>query len=105
MVVEDGDTATLTLEPPATETVALAAFVVSAALVARTVTVVAVVTVGAVKLPALVIVPALTDQFTDVLLVPCTLAENCCVAPEAILALVGETEMLTLDPVAGAMEM
>jgi hypothetical protein len=105
IVVEDGDTATLTLEPADTETVALAIFVVSAALVARTVTVVAAVTLGAVKLPVLVIDPALADQLTPVLLVPWTLAENCCVAPDAILALVGETEMLTLDPVAGAMEM
>jgi hypothetical protein len=105
IVVEDGDTATLTLEPPATETVALAVLVVSAALVARTVTVVAVVTVGAVKLPALVIVPALADQVTPVLLVPWTLAENCCVAPDPILALVGETEILTFDPVAGATAM
>jgi len=105
MVVEEGETATLTLDPAATETVALAIFVVSAALVARTVTVVAAVTLGAVKLPVLEMLPALADQVTPVLLVPCTLAENCWVAPDAILALVGETEMLTLDPVAGAMEM
>ena len=97
-MVEDGETAMLTLEPAFTETVALAVLVVSATLVARTVTVVAVVTVGAVRLPPLVMVPALTDQLTAVLLVPCTLAENCWVAPDAILALVGETEMLTVDP-------
>ena len=104
-MVDDGDTATLTLEPAVTETVALAVLVASARLVARTVTVVAVVTLGAVKLPVLVIAPALTDQITDVLLVPCTVAENCWVAPEAMLALVGETEMLTVEAVAGATAM
>lgn len=104
-MVDDGETATLTLDPAATETVALAVFVVSAALVARMVTVVAEVTLGAVKLPVLEMLPALADQVTPVLLVPWTLAENCCVAPDATLALVGETEMLTLDPVAGATEM
>jgi hypothetical protein len=77
IVVEDGETATLTLDPAPTETTALAVLVVSAALVARTVTVVAAVTLGAVKLPVLEIDPALADQTTDVLLVPCTLAENC----------------------------
>jgi hypothetical protein len=70
IVVEDGETATLTLDPAPTETTALAVLVVSAALVARTVTVVAAVTLGAVKLPVLEIVPALADQFTAVLLVP-----------------------------------
>ena len=105
IVVEDGDTATLTLEPAVIETVALAIFVASAALVARTVTVVAAVTLGAVKLPVLVIDPALADQVTPVLLVPWTLAENCCVAPDAMVALVGETEMLTFEPVAGATAM
>ena len=104
-MVEVGETATLTLDPAATVTVALAIFVVSAALVARTVTVMAAVTLGAVKLPVLEMLPALADQVTPVLLVPWTLAENCWAAPDATLALVGETEMLTLDPVAGAMEM
>jgi hypothetical protein len=70
IVVEDGETATLTLDPAPTETTALAVLVVSATLVARTVTVVAVVTLGAVKPPVLEIVPALADQFTAVLLVP-----------------------------------
>ena len=105
IVVEDGETATLTLDPAATETTALAVLVVSAALVARMVTVVAAETLGAVKLPMLVIDPALADQVTPVLLVPWTLAENCCVAPDATLALVGETEMLTPDAVAGATAM
>ena len=70
IVVEDGETATLMLDPAPTETTALAVLVVSATLVARTVTVVAIVTLGAVKLPVLEIVPALADQFTAVLLVP-----------------------------------
>ena len=96
--VEFGETETLTVDPAATFTVALALLVVSAALVARTVTDVELATWGAVKSPPLVMVPALTDQVTAVLLVPETLVENCWVPPEARLAVLGETEMLTVDP-------
>lgn len=71
MVVEVGETATLTLEAVVvTDTVAAALFVVSATLVARTVMFVAAVTLGAVRYPVLEIVPALADQVTAVLLAP-----------------------------------
>jgi hypothetical protein len=60
-----------------TVTNALAPCVGSAALVALTVTLVLLVTIGAVKKPVLEIVPELADQDTAVLLVPCTVAENC----------------------------
>jgi hypothetical protein len=100
MVVEVGDTATLTLEPDETDIVAAALFVVSATLVARTVTVVAVLTEGAVNSPELLTVPAEVDQLTAVLLAPFTVAENCCVWPDVTLALRGETETLTVDPAA-----
>jgi len=46
---------------------------------------------GAVSKPVLEIDPALVDQVTLVLVEPLTAAENCWVAPEAIVALVGET--------------
>lgn len=97
-LAEAGDTATLTLADAETVTVALALLVVSATLVARTVTVVVVVTFGAVNVPVLEIVPALADQLTPVLLAPWTLAENCCVPPDATLADVGVMETLTVDP-------
>lgn len=98
-LADEGETETLTVVVDApTVKSALALLVGSAALVARTVTVVEVVTFGAVKIPALVIVPALADQVTEVLLVPCTVAENCCVPAEDTLALVGEMEILTVDP-------
>jgi hypothetical protein len=72
-----------------TVTVALALWVVSTTLVAVTVCVPA--WEGAVYIPAPVMVPdaALppatesTDQVTAVLLVPCTVAVNCCCAPDA----------------------
>lgn len=103
MVVDVGETETLTLDPAATLTVALALLVVSATLVARTVTELEEVTLGAVNTPVLVIVPALADQVTEVLLLPETVAENCWVPPEARLTLLGETETLTAGPDAGSM--
>jgi hypothetical protein len=60
-----------------------------AALLAVIVTDVAVVTAGAVRRPVLEIEPALVDQRTDVLLVPLTVAANCCAPPEVKVALVG----------------
>ena len=60
-----------------TATVALDFLVVSALLVAVTVTFVLLVTVGAVNMPPLETVPAVEDHPTPVLLVPCTVAENC----------------------------
>jgi len=105
MVAEVGDTATLTLGAAETDTVALTLLVVSATLVARTVTVVAVVTFGAANVPVLEIVPALADHVTPVLLAPWTLAENCCVPPDATLADVGVMEMLTVDPLPALMVM
>jgi len=80
-----------------TLTVALDFFVVSAALVAVTVTLELVVTLGAENMPLVETVPAVAVQVAAVLLVPCTLAVNCCVLPDATLVLVGETVMLTLD--------
>ena len=60
-----------------------------AALLAVIVTDVAVVTDGAVRRPVLEIEPALVDQTTDVLLVPLTVAANCCAPLEVKVALVG----------------
>ena len=53
---------------------------------------------GAVKKPDDEMLPALADQVTAVLLVPRTVAENCCVLPEVRVVLVGETVTLTVDP-------
>lgn len=64
---------------------------VSAALFAVIVTNVLLVTFGAVNRPLFEIVPRLVDQFTAVLLVPCTVAVNCLVAPDKTLTSVGET--------------
>lgn len=75
--------------------VALAFFVLSAALVAVTVALVLLVTFGAVNIPPLETVPALADHVTAVLLVPCTVALNCWVLPEARLALPGAMVTLT----------
>ena len=75
-----------------TATVALACTLVLAELVASTVMLVLVETAGAVNSPVLVIVPAEADQTTAVLLVPCTVALNCCVAPDTKLVLVGLTD-------------
>ena len=83
-----------------TETLALAFFVVSATLVTVTVTLVLLVTVGAVNNPLLEIVPAVADHVTAVLPVPCTVAENGWVFPDAKLALVGEMDtVIGVDPV------
>lgn len=81
-----------------TETVALDFLVVSAMLVAVTVALVLLVTLGAVNRPPAETVPAEADQVTDVLLVPCTEAENCWVFPEVRIVLVGEIETLMVEP-------
>ena len=62
-----------------TVTVAAADLVLSATLVARTVNVPAV--VGAVYRPVVETVPPVADHVTAVLLVPVTVAVNCCVPP------------------------
>ncbi len=82
-----------------TATVALDFFVVLALLVAVTVTLVLLLTFGAVNMPPLETVPAVADQVTAVLLVPWTVAENCCVFPDVKVVLDGETVMLIVDPV------
>ena len=56
---------------------------------AVTVTEVGAETAGAVNKPVDEIDPALVDQTTAVLLVPLTLAANCCVFPAVTVALVG----------------
>lgn len=93
----DGETEMLTTGAAATLTVADACLVVSAALVAVTVTLVLADTFGAVKIPLLEMLPAVADQTTAVLLVPCTVAPNCSVAPEFRLDVAGETATLTLE--------
>jgi hypothetical protein len=60
------------------------------------------VTAGAVSTPVLEIEPAVVDHVTFILVEPLTVAENCWVAPEATVALVGEIWTLTCD--AGAIE-
>ena len=50
---------------------------------------------GAVNKPDELTVPAVADQMTDAFAVLLTVAMNCCVVPEVILATKGETEMLT----------
>jgi hypothetical protein len=71
-----GETTTLTAVDTEglTVTIALAFLVVSAVLVAVTVTFVVLETLGAVKYPPSLILPAVTDQITDVELVPETIA-------------------------------
>jgi hypothetical protein len=54
-------------------------------------------TAGAVSTPLLEMDPAVVDQMTDVLLVPLTDAENCCVLPAFNTALSGFTLTLMLD--------
>ena len=81
-----------------TETPAEPLAVESAVLVAVTVTAVATATVGAVKRPELEIVPAEADQVTPVMLVSRTEAANCCVPPDVIDALDGETVTMILLP-------
>ncbi len=72
-----------------TVTVAYAFASSRAALFAVTVTDVVAETAGAVSRPVLEIDPAVVDQTTEVLLVPLTLAVNCCVPAEMRVALVG----------------
>lgn len=72
-----------------TVTVAYAFASRSAALFAVTVTDVGAETDGAVRRPALEIDPALVDHTTEVLLVPLTVAANCCVLPAVTVALGG----------------
>ena len=72
-----------------TVTVAYALASRSAALLAVTVTAVGAETDGAVRRPVLEIDPALVAQTTEVLLVPLTVAANCCVVPAVSVALVG----------------
>jgi len=74
---------------------AVACLLESARLVAVTATEVLDVTAGAVNTPSLEIVPAPADQLTPVLFVFVTVAANCCVAFDAIVALPGLTEILT----------
>ncbi len=76
-----------------TLTLAEADLVVSAALIAVTVYVPAV--VGAVYSPVLETVPPFADQVTAVLVVPVTVARNCCVPPVANEADVGDNETAT----------
>src|SRR5215469_8519806 len=85
-----------------TATVALAFFEVLAALVAVTVTFVALDTLGAANKPLLEIAPADAVQVTPVLVVPWTVAENCCVPAEVKFALLGDTVMVMVT-VGGAM--
>jgi hypothetical protein len=80
-----------------TDTVALDFLVVSATLVAVTDTFVLVPTLGAVNIPPVETVPDDADQVTAVLLVPWTVAENCCVLPDVSVVLVGETETLIVE--------
>jgi len=78
-----------------TAIVALALFVVSAALVALTVYVPAV--VGAVYSPELETDPRDADQVTAVLVVPVTVAVNCCVAPVCSATELGTIETPTVS--------
>jgi hypothetical protein len=73
----------------ATVTTAVAETVGSATLVAVTDTVVSALTVGAVNKPTLEIDPRVTDHVTARFVVLVTLAVNCCVRVEGILADVG----------------
>jgi hypothetical protein len=85
------------------ETVALAEAVDCAALFAVTVTGLDGITDGATYVPELEIVPrvelppceSFTNQFTVVLLVPTTVALNCCDCPKCKLVLVGDTDTET----------
>jgi len=90
-------TATVTAAGAVIVTVALADLVVSATLVAVTVAVVFDVTVGAVYSPELLIVPFVAVHVTPVLVVPVTVAVNCCVPLEASVALVGEATTVIAD--------
>jgi hypothetical protein len=74
----------------------VAIVVLSATLVAVTVALVEELTDGAVNRPLVEIVPALACQVTAVLLVEVKVAENCCLPPEAIVAVAGERSIVTL---------
>ena len=76
---ETGETLTATTAGEVTVTVATADLVESAALVALTVKVPAV--LAAVYRPDELMEPPVADHVTAVLLLPVTLAENCCVPP------------------------
>ena len=71
--------------------VAEALLLESAMLVAVTIAVVEVETAGAVNRPVLDTVPTFADQLTATLLVPTTVALNCCAPPEAMIELTGDT--------------
>ena len=58
-------------------------------------------TAGALSKPVLEMEPAVVDHTTDVLLVPLTIAENCCVLPDTTVALSGFTLTLTFVGVVG----
>jgi hypothetical protein len=73
-------------------------------LVAVTVTLVVAVTLGAVNMPLGEIVPFEADQVTAGFEALFTVAENCWVAPEAMLAEVGVMETETGTCVAGSTE-
>jgi len=51
-----------------------------------------------VKTPSFVIDPADADQVTAELLVPCTVAVNCCCVAGLIVAALGETATRMADP-------
>jgi len=70
-------------------------FVVSAWAVAVTVAVTFTEVIGAVYKPEDEMVPALAAQLTAVFALPVTVAVNCCVLPDAMVADDGETETLT----------
>jgi hypothetical protein len=53
---------------------------------------------GAVKTPSLVIDPADADHVTAELLVPCTVALNCCCVAGLSVAVLGETATRMPDP-------
>ena len=94
-VISEAVVGEMETETAVTVTVAEADLVVSATLVAVTVTLPAV--AGAVKSPPVVMLPALAVQVTAGLLLPVTVAVNCCVAPVISEAVAGamETETTT----------
>lgn len=87
-----------------TETEACALCDGSATLVAVTVTTLVAVTAGAVNMPVDEIVPFEADQVTELFEVLLTVAENCWVAPEEMLADFGAMETETATCVAGSTE-
>jgi hypothetical protein len=91
MVAGVGETVTEFTTGVETFTTAEADFVLSATLMA--VTVIFPIAAGAVKRPLAEIEPLVADHVTDLLAtVPCTVAENCCVAPVRIVGAAGDTE-------------